>query len=272
MFSMCPSETGIVSGAEKAWVEALNGYKYPVDLSLFIKRRAFPNWFTENMDGTRSATKAFEDRFRAFAERHVEVWYEGVFWKMFSQKGRRDQDTIDVIRRIESTGISAEKLYRQCCAFIEQPTRRSLQSIVELLWGKGARTIAIACVFPDFIDPVRFPMVDTRIAKWATACLEKHNAADPDGPQLIPPVYPRNGATVLTLSDWPFIESWINWCRYTGQKLTSFTGFDWRARDVEMAIFRAWGNPIERRAVAKDRPVIDLPPLGTSQKRFSVYD
>ena len=264
MFPMHPSETEIVPGTEKAWVDALNGYKYPVDLSLFIKRAAYPNWFTDNIDGTRNATMAFEDRFRASAECHIEVWYEAVFWKMFSQKGRRDQKTIDVIRNIESAGTSAEKLYRQCCTFIEQPTKRSLQSFVEILWGKGARTVAIACVFPTLIDPVRFPMVDTRIAKWATACLEKHNAADAEGPQLISPIYPHNKATVLTLSDWPFIESWNNWCRHTGHKLTSSTGFDWRARDVEMAIFRAWGNPDERRTVGKDRPLIDLLPLGTS--------
>jgi hypothetical protein len=263
---MIPNRGDTGPGVASAWLDALNAYNYAVDLSLFVERGSFPKWFTNYVDGARGATKAFEDRFRTLADHHLEVWYEGVFWKMFSQNGRRDQDTIDVVRNIESAGISADKLYDQCCAYIQQPTKRSLQSFVELLWGKGARTVAIACIFPPFIAPDRFPMVDTRVAKWVIACLEKHNAADPHGPQLVLPAYPSNHATVLTLSDWPFIESWISWCRHTGHKLTSLTGLDWRARDVEMAIFRAWGDRDERKkgGGAKDRPLIDLPPLGTT--------
>lgn len=114
----------------------------------------------------------------------------------------------------------------------------------KLLWrlcrSEKSRSVAIAATFPAFMAPERFPMVDTSVAQWATACLSRHNTADPTGPQLVRPAYPENGSTVLTLSDWPFIESWIHWCRHTASKLRSQTDFEWRARDVEMAVFSAW--------------------------------
>jgi len=123
--------------------------------------------------------------------------------------------------------------------------------------------VAVACVFPAFIDPDRFPMVDTRVARWANAFLVADNPSVSEGPRLVAPAYPANGATVLTLSDWPYIESWIHWCRQAAISLSSVTDFNWRARDVEMAIFRAWGSPDERKRhrVPENRPLIDLPKL-----------
>ena len=44
---------------------------------------------------------------------------------------------------------------------------------------------------------------------------------------------------VLMESHWQFIQSWIAWCRFTARELSQRTGFAWRARDVEMAVFTA---------------------------------
>jgi len=245
------------------WLEALNGYHYDIDLRLFAARSRYPTYFVDYIEGTRDATKRFEDHFSLLSRGNLEGWFEVVFWKMFSQKGRRDQKTLQIIENIEGSGVLAEDLHRNCSAYILHPSRSSLQALVELLWGKGSRAVAVACVFPAFIAPDQFPMVDTRVAKWVNACLAYQNASDGKGPQLAAPEYPGNGATVLTLSDWPFIESWIHWCRHTARRLTSCSDLNWRARDVEMAIFRAWGNPDERKksALAKNRPLLDLPPL-----------
>lgn len=246
----------------KQWLETLKAYCYEVDLTLFEARSKYPGWFVDRIEGTRDATMSFEDRFRSLAAQHLEAWYEVVFWKMFSQ-GRRDKTTREAISKIEASSLGARDLYNHCCEYVRKPTKDSLQSFVELLWGKGHRTVAVACVFPAFVEPDRFPLVDTRVAKWAIACLRHQNAADPQGPQLVPPAYPNNGSTVLTLSDWPFIESWVYWCRNTANKLRSQTGFDWRPRDVEMAVFRAWGDRGERRkSNSDDRPCIELPALG----------
>jgi uncharacterized protein (DUF433 family) len=46
-------------------------------------------------------------------------------------------------------------------------------------------------------------------------------------------------------------------------KLKQAAGFEWRARDVEMAVFQAWGDKAERtdKHIAKDQCLIDLPDL-----------
>jgi hypothetical protein len=87
--------------------------------------------------------------------------------------------------------------------------------------------------------------------------MDKHNRADPTGVLLVRPRFLNNRNTVLKMNDFDFMTSWVQWCRHTAQKLTQREdGFRWRARDVEMAVFWAWGD-----RNAKRHPAIDLPPL-----------
>jgi hypothetical protein len=85
-------------------------------------------------------------------------------------------------------------------------------------------------------------MVDTRIAKWVGQNMQAHNAANPNAPQLVRPRYLDTTATVLTLSDFQFVYSWNRWCRNKANQLNDITSTNWRPRDVEMAVFNAWGN------------------------------
>ena len=63
---------------------------------------------------------------------------------------------------------------------------------------------------------------------------------------------------VLTLYDWAFVEMWVEWCREKARELSRAGEFQWRARDVEMAVFRAWGEGHERRGWPDDRPRFTL--------------
>ena len=110
------------------------------------------------------------------------------------------------------------------------------------MFGFSAPVLAVAATFPAFKDPDRHPMVDTRIAEWVRACRREHNAIDPEGPQLARFAYPDNGTTVLTMSDFDPMQNWRTWCVHTSRKLSRRTTLRWRARDVEMAVFYAWGG------------------------------
>ena len=79
------------------WHDALDSYRYPVDLREFSGRDRFPGWFGLNLEkGDRSETIQFENRFRKYAASHLEPWYEVVFWKMYSQGyGARFKDIGD---------------------------------------------------------------------------------------------------------------------------------------------------------------------------------
>ncbi len=108
--------------------------------------------------------------------------------------------------------------------------------------GFSSRAIATALTFPAFIAPNKFPMVDTRVAKWVGENLNVQHMADPSAPILVRPSYLDSSATVLTLSDYCFVESWTAWCCYKADRLSEVTGYPWRPRDVEMAVFTAYGN------------------------------
>ena len=73
-------------------------------------------------------------------------------------------------------------------------------------------------------------MVDTQIAAW----LREHgdNHGYPGDVQHVP-------KGIIKEQHWSFVESWVRWCRSTAHKLNQRADFEWRARDVEMAVFTA---------------------------------
>jgi len=225
------------------WIRSLSEYGYPVNLGDFQDAEVYPRWFGLIMPvGDRAATIEFETRFRTHAAEATESWLEVVYWKLYSQPtARRNNTTRRLAAHFRQQATTPQALFDTCNRYIDRPSRRNLESICDML-GLTTSSIAVAATFPAFLRPDLFPMVDTRVAKWVGCCMQQHNAEDLHGPQLIRPPYLDSGRTVLTLSDFPFVESWILWCRYTARKLTKLTESVWRPRYVEMAVFNAWGR------------------------------
>lgn len=231
----------IVGGGEftlpETWCRALESYRYPVDLRRFKDRTAFPDWFNMRLaKGDRAETIAFENRFRRLAGTDLAAWYEVIYWKMYSQGGRRDYRTRLIVEQLRYSKTKAQDLLDACRSYVARPSRQALD-VFHRLFRFKTRSIAIVATFPAFLDPECFPMVDTRIAQWVQYSCEQFNAADPGAPRLFPPA----GGSLVT-RHYPFIEVWTEWCRYQAKKLREATQFEWRARDVEMAIFHAWGR------------------------------
>ena len=80
-------------------------------------------------------------------------------------------------------------------------------------------------------------MVDMQVTSWARENSSVHRYAEVGGPDLecVPDLRP---GSVLKESHWRFVETWIDWCQFTAAILNQRTGRAWRARDVEMAVFR----------------------------------
>ena len=238
------------------WTQSLFAYRYPFDLRRFEDATKYPGWFTStSRTGDRTGTIEFETRFRKYAGEAIEPWLEVVYWKTYSQPPTRGEKyTRRVASYLQAENISPQTLWRSCTRYVMNPTRQNFEGFRRHL-GFTSRAIAVAHTFPAFMSPEQVPMVDTRIAKWVGHSMDLHNAADPSGPQLGRPRYLDTTQTVLTLSDFEFVETWIQWCRRTAHKLSTRTSLEWRARDVEMAVFHAWGGRHDQ------HPQIDLPPL-----------
>ena len=239
-----------------SWLESLTAYRYPFDLHGFEEAKSYPGCFVMRSDtGDRADTIEFEDHFRRYASQSIEPWLEVAFWKLCSQPSTRGNKIVrNMIAHFKRNAVTPHSLWSACNRYVENPSRQNFESIRALL-GLASQSIALAATYPAFLKPDLFPMIDTRIAKWVGHCMALHNSIDLSGPQLTRPHFVGSKQTVLVMSDFPFLESWIHWCRHTAQKLTACTPMTWRARDVEMAVFNAWGGRHDR------HPKFDLKPL-----------
>jgi hypothetical protein len=222
-----------------SWIEALRSYHYPVNLQNFEDANNYHDWFNLNLsEGNREETMRFEERFRQYGRERIEVWYEVVFWKMYSQPHLRNHNTHGIIANLHDA--TATQLWENCQQYIQNSNWDTFDTFRQIF---NLTTLAIATVatFPAFMNPEDYPMVDRQVAHWVHQHLDDHNVADPNGHQLVTPHHPNGG---LTMADFDFYKSWILWCRYTAHKLSNLTRMAWRARDVEMAVFTAQRDDI----------------------------
>ena len=135
----------------------------------------------------------------------------------------------------EESKITAERLWERCLRYIDEPGLESFQAFRDTLFkGNG---IATAMTFPAFLKPDIFPMVDVHVARWSSANGTDHDYSRFGGPSLV--THSNLGKRPLTDREWPFVQSWIEWCRFTAKRLSDLTAFQWRARDVDMVVFTA---------------------------------
>ena len=217
----------------RTWISALYKYSYPVTLSKFKGRGAFPGFFIRDIFGDRLSTIEFEDYFRANSDKQVEPYFEVVFWKLYSQPMVRQGTTSRIAEQVREEGVEAAELRCAVERFVEKPTKANL-SVLRALLGIKTDVLALALTFPAFFDPRSFPMVDTKTAGWVK---EHHSAFSLNrGNRLTP--FALNYSS-LHYNDFDNYLNWVHWCRETAQILTSKTNLQWRARDVEMAVFAA---------------------------------
>lgn len=73
--------------------------------------------------------------------------------------------------------------------------------------------------------------------KWVNANLTEHNETCENKLTRF-----KMNSTTLRDNDFPNYLNWINWCREMAHKLSRVIKEEWRARDVEMAVFTAQRN------------------------------
>jgi hypothetical protein len=247
-----------------SWVEALDRYHYPVDLRTFVDKAAFgQEWFVVNIaTGDRSETIQFENHFRQHAASQLPPWYQVIFWKMASQGGRADVQTRKAIDRIAEEKVSANDLWSCCAAYVASGTKEDFCRFQKLLFK--TESIAIAFTFPALCCPARIPMIDTRIARYVASEGSRCGfPSTPDVEKTLRRYRPNGSGAVLSTRDWPFVEAWVGWCRKVAGQLSNNGDIAWRARDVEMAVFRAWGEAKERNGWPKHQPRFRLSFNGT---------
>ncbi|MCW5829572.1 MAG: hypothetical protein KIT79_09680 [Deltaproteobacteria bacterium] len=227
----------------KSWTNALHSYFYCADLYRYRNAHKYPKYF-KSKSADRQSTAIFEDRFRSKCGSELEVWYEVTFWKMYSMKGRGQYQTDEAIQKILTAKNTAKCLTLLADDFISHwsdPIRlNALRAGLGMI--SKAKVMALPLTFVSFRDPYNFPMIDTVSARWINKHLLAHNR--PGRPQLTKFATvkrTKSGYSVVRHPDMQSYIHWVDWCRWVRDRLNSSgdTGIDWRARDVEMAVFTA---------------------------------
>lgn len=217
----------------ESWLHALQSYNYPVNLRLYCDAERYPGFFDAHVTGDRESTIAFEDHFRRLAPDYIEAYLEVVFWKMASQGGRASYRTGKIAESLWETRAQARDIWKALLSFVDAPDRPKLQQVRKQL-GISAQVLPVSLTFPAFVEPKMFPMVDSYVAKWVNSNWERHNSRREN--RLMP--FAMN-STSLRDNDFDSYLSWVRWCREIAGLLTNETTLQWRARDVEMAVFTA---------------------------------
>lgn len=213
-------------------MHALQKYSYRVHLNDFVSSNKYRPFFTAEIEGDRESTMAFEKRFQQNAIDSLEAYFEVLFWKLYSQGMIRDKTTIRTISYMEKQKTDPCLLWERISSFVHEPNLVNLKAI-RLLLGYSSPVLAVCLTFPTFHSPDLFPMVDNQVARWVNSNCEKYNSGSIRA--RLAPFFMNY--TSLRDNDFPNYLKWVDWCREVATLLTGKTGFHWRARDVEMAVF-----------------------------------
>lgn len=222
-----------IRGVPQSWITALRKYRYRVRVTDYGRANDFPGFFTQDIAGDRKSTIEFEDYFRANSEHSIEPYVEVAFWKLCGEKKRFEARVNDLAEHLRGQRVTASELRRAADLFLDKPTKVNL-SVLRALLGIKNPVLALALTYPAFVDPARFPMVDTNTARWVSRNSEIHSQGR--AKKLTPF---KRGRSSLQDNDFDNYLNWVHWCRETAGILTGKTDMTWRARDVEMAVFTA---------------------------------
>jgi hypothetical protein len=217
----------------QSWTTALSRYNYPVSLAKYGRSGEFPGFFTRDIPGDRTSTIEFEDYFRANCAISVVPYLEVVFWVLCGQSRRFERAVNRTANHLLSKGIQPAELRSAIDGIIEIPARDTVSKLRDLL-GIKVEALTVALTFPAFADPMHFPMVNKNTAGWVK---EHHCDFSLNRSNRLTPFALNYSA--LRYNDFDNYLNWVMWCRETAEILTSKTDMEWRARDVEMAVFTA---------------------------------
>jgi hypothetical protein len=219
-----------------SWINALNAYSYPVNLGDYERAPQFPGFFNQNILGDRNSTIAFENYYQTNACHHIEVFFEVVYWKLYSQPHIRNRITSKIVNFVQTHGITSNQLWSSIQQFIISPNITNLEEIRNKL-GLRTPVLAVPLTLVALANPQKFPMIDNQVARWVNSNASNHNDKRRNKLSLFNMKY-----TSLRYDDFPNYLNWVNWCQEVAQVLTELTSEQWRARDVEMAVFTAQRN------------------------------
>jgi hypothetical protein len=218
------------------WNEAYIRFNWGVDLRHFNGAGDYLDFFNRVIEPQDMIT--FEDRFRETIDGNGSFVIAGevCFWKNYGNAQSRDRITHKLLNHLENI-VNWNKFVQAVKRVQENP---SYDNFINL---RGAcdqpKGFATPITFLAFYKPTEYPMVDKHIANWwainrANFGYENSSAFSQRDDGWIPP----------KLQNWNAYIDWKKFCNDYIGKIRRRCGWNWRARDVEMAVWEASKNNI----------------------------
>lgn len=225
----------------EGWQRARGGYCWTVDLSHFERALDYPGRF--NRVVTPATVVAFEDEFRAAIDGtgSFEIAGEVCFWKNHGSPQARNRITRDLLKHLKDPANWNE-----------------FALAVKLLSGKpsygGFEALRRACsqlsgfatpiTFLAFYEPTEYPMVDKHIAGWWAANRAMYGYEASPGFSQRDDGWIQATTVARSKQNWEAYLAWRQFCMDYAARIAQYCDLNWRARDVEMAVWEAQENGI----------------------------
>lgn len=214
-----------------SWITAYGKYAWTADLSDYRWAHRFPGYFNRTI--TPENTRAFEDRLRQSLDYAdlFPVAGEVCFWKNYGSIQSRDRLTTKLLEYLQSP--KNWKTWAQAVRQLaDEPSYRRFKQLQKACSQPSG--FATPITFLAFYRPTQYPMVDKHIAYWWRQNRARYGYVDkPDFSQR------SDGWIRPVQRSWNAYVSWALFCRDYGRRASERCRLDWRARDVEMAIWEA---------------------------------
>jgi hypothetical protein len=225
----------------KKWHEAYKKYDWTVDLrkfSMAAEHEDFLNRIIQPAD-----LVDFENRFRVAIEKNgpYQLAGEVCFWKNYGNFQARNNITKKIMGYLRDA-----KIWINFCKLVNLTSNNFSYDNFKILRNEcnQKRGFATPITFIAFYNPIEYPMVDKHIAHWWATNKEKF------GYESSPIFFQRNDGwiqAVTNLQTEQNCEAYLEWkqfCIDYAKKLNAKCNFNWRARDVEMAVWESEKNGI----------------------------
>jgi hypothetical protein len=214
----------------KSWDTALEKYNWKVDLRRFSGAANYPGYFNRVIRP--ADVVAFEDAFRTAVDEagSFEIAGEVCFWKNYGVFQVRNKVTRRLLTYLaeRANWDRFVRVIREVAANPSYGNFVAFQGACNQPYG-----FATPITFLAFYRPTDYPMADKRIANWWRAHKADYGFGDsPDFSQY-------NGVIQACKTSWNAYIAWTRFCCDYAARMTRKCGLNWRARDVEMAIWEA---------------------------------
>lgn len=214
-----------------SWTTAHSKYDWTVDLTRFLWAKHYPGYFNRII--TPANTTTFEDRFRHAIDGSLsfEIAGEVCFWKNYGNPQTRDKLTLRLLMHIQVSD-NWDNLVQAIKDLFNDPSYNNFIALQKAC--DQASGFATPLTFLAFYRPTEYPMVDKHIAFWWKSNRARYGYGNS-------PIFSQrhDGWIQPVPKSWKAYISWAKFCREYARLVMINCALNWRARDIEMAVWEA---------------------------------